>query len=418
MLCVSGIVASRHAAGRVYLAIDGHFNDRYEALVFVSEDYGQTWRAIGAGLPQASVRRIREHPVNPNLLAVGTEMGLYASFDRGGRWAALGSGLPTVPVYDVLFQERSGALVAGTHGRGIWVLDHIEALERMGPDATGSPRLFPPPPAHHTTIFPGQFWFGAGEFFAPNPPAGGVLSYYLPREIPGGVEIAIQDAAGKTVRSLRGPAQAGLNRACWDLRWDPPTDERGQASMASCSGGTRGAAGPLAAPGKFTVAVTPAGLPSMKAELLVVPEPRSKIAPGERKAHDDAVMSAYWLQRQLMPARQCAQALGGQIGGLRTAVFGSAATALEQATHDLARAAGQLNTALAGAARAQHSIDGFEGAPTAAQLRELDWAWQDAAAGVAALNQIIQQQMPAIYSAAGSSAQRWTPMKPAPMPKR
>ena len=124
------------------------------------------------------------------------------SFDRGERWTTLGSNLPPVPVYDLLFQERSGALVAGTHGRSIWVLDHIEALAQITPDMTsGGGRVFPTPPAHHTTIFGGQFWFGAGEFFAPNPPAGAVLSYYLPQDNPGGVQIAIWDAAGKTVRT-------------------------------------------------------------------------------------------------------------------------------------------------------------------------------------------------------------------------
>ena len=77
----------------------------------------------------------------------------------------------------------------------------------------------------------------------------------------------------------------------------------------------------------------------------------------------------------------------------------------------------QLNAAITGAARAQSAIDAYEGAPTAAQLRELDWAWEDAAAGVAALNQLIEEDMPALYGAAGASS-RWTPLKPAPLPKR
>jgi photosystem II stability/assembly factor-like uncharacterized protein len=416
MLHVSGIVASKHAAGRVYVAIDGHFDDRYDPYIFVSEDYGETWRAIGAGLPRVPVRRIREHPANPNLLVAGTEMGLYATFDRGAHWTTLGSNLPTVPVYDVLFQESAGALIAGTHGRGIWVLDHVEALARITPEAmSGGAHLFPPAPARHNTIFQGQFWFGAGEFFAPNPPDGAVLSYYLAQDDPGGLEIAIRDGSGAAVRVLRGPAKAGLNRACWDLRWSAALYE-GPPSYAGC-GGLRAFGGPLAAPGQYTVIVTPAGAAPMKTTLTVLPDPRSSISEAERKEHHATLMSAYSLQQQLGAARQTAQTLGGQLGAMRPAVTGDAAAQWDRASRDAARALGQLNSAISMASRAQSGIDAYEGAPTAAQRRELDWAWEDALAGVAGLNKAIAEEMPELYRAAGASP-RWAPLKPVAAPKR
>src|SRR5258707_3023684 len=105
MLNISGIVASRHAAGRLYLTVDGHFNDDYNPYVFVSEDFGENWQPIVSGLPQASVHRIREHPSNPNLLVVGTEMGVYATLDRGANWISLNGNMAPVPVYDLVFQE-------------------------------------------------------------------------------------------------------------------------------------------------------------------------------------------------------------------------------------------------------------------------------------------------------------------------
>jgi photosystem II stability/assembly factor-like uncharacterized protein len=418
MLNVSGIVASKYSAGRVYLTVDGHFDDRYDPYVFVSENYGQSWRAIGAGLPRASVHRIREHPTNANLLVVGTEKGLYASFDRGGRWTTLGTNLPPVPVYDLLFQERTGALVAGTHGRSIWVLDHTEALAQIAPEmSNGGGRLFAPAPAHHTTIFPGQFWFGAGEFFAPNPPAGAMLSYYLPQENPGGVQIVIWDAAGKTVRTLRGQSQAGLNRVCWDLRREPPMTENAPPMFASCAPAPRGSGGPLAPPGKYTVVVTPAGVVPMKSELTVLPDPRSHISEADRKTRDTAIESAYSLQQQLMPARQTAQTFGGQIAIIRGGLSGEALPEVERTSRDLGKILAELTAAIAAASRAQTAIDGYEGAPTAAQLRELDWAWEDAVTGVSALNRLIEDRMPALYSAAGPSP-RWTPVKPVAMLKR
>src|SRR5262249_41668666 len=83
MLNISGIAASRFAAGRVYLTVDGHFDDDYHPYIFVSENYGQTWKAITGGLPQSSVHRIREHPANPDFLVAALETGVYGSFDRG-----------------------------------------------------------------------------------------------------------------------------------------------------------------------------------------------------------------------------------------------------------------------------------------------------------------------------------------------
>ena len=304
-LNISGIAASKFAAGRVYLTVDGHFNDDYRPYVFASEDYGKTWRAITGGLPQTSVHRIREHPANPNFLVVGLEMGAYASFDRGAHWTALEGNLPPVPVYDLVFQESANALVLGTHGRGIWVLDHAEPLAQLTPEVlSGNGHVFPVPAAHHQAIYPGQFWFGAGEFFAPNPPFGAVLTYYLPAVAGGGVTISIADASGKTIRTLRGPALAGLNRTCWDLRMAPATAENAPAAMGNCSaggggffggGGRGGGAGPLAPPGKYTVSVTPMGGPALKTEVTVAPDPRFTISDADRNARYRAVLSAYTL---------------------------------------------------------------------------------------------------------------------------
>src|SRR5262249_2439198 len=156
-------------------------------------------------------------------------------FDRGGHWVSWNFNMPPVPVYDLLFQERAGALVAGTHGRSIWVLDHAEPLGQVTPEVTsGGGHLFPLPSAYHDVIYPGQFWFGAGEFFAPNPPYGAVLPYYLPAALSAGVRITIADASGNAIRTLRGPSEAGLNRTCWDLHMEPAL-ARGQPPAGNCN---------------------------------------------------------------------------------------------------------------------------------------------------------------------------------------
>jgi len=419
-LNISGIAPSKHVAGRVYLTVDGHFNDDFRPYVFASEDYGKTWRAVTSGLPQASVHRIREHPENPNFLVAGLEAGAYASFDRGAHWTALEGNLPPVPVYDLVFQESGKALVLGTHGRGIWVLDHAEPLSQLTPEVlSGTGHAFPVPPAYHQVIYPGQFWFGAGEFFAPNPPFGAVLTYYLPKVAGGGVQIAIADAAGKTIRTLRGPALAGLNRTCWDLRQAPAMPETGPAAMGNCTGGGGGGfggggrggggVGPLVLPGKYTVSVTPAGGPSLKTEVTVVPDPRWTLSDADRNARHRAVMSAYTLEQQLIPARDAAQRVAEQAAAIRQYLVAAGAgasgalAAAEKVVALVGQAQGQVARALTGAGQAQGAMDGYGGLPTAAQLRQLDWAWEDALAGVSALNQVIRQDMPSVYAAVGGA---------------
>jgi hypothetical protein len=405
-LNISGIVASKYAAGRVYVTVDGHFDDDYRPYVYVSENYGKNWRAIVDGLPQTSVHRLREHPGNPNLLVAGLETGVFASFDRGAHWTSLDTNLPPVPVYDLVFQERDHALVLGTHGRGIWILDHAEPLGQLtGEVLDGHGYLFPIPDTHYRTIYSGQYWFGAGEFFAPNPPRGAVLTYYLPAAS-AQAEISIADASGKTVRTLNGPAQAGINRTCWDLHRSGAL-ENGVFTSGNC-GATVGRPGPLVLPGDYTVTLNVPGLPAMSAPLKVLPDPEFPLSDADRQTRETAVMSAYSLEQQLAAARDSYQTLSGQILSARGNP--GAAPAFGKVMLESGEVQEQLSQALNDAYNLQSTMDAYEGLPTAAQLRELDWAWQDAVNAVGELNRLIQQDLPALGVTAVPAAP--VPVKP------
>ena len=129
-LWVSRVVASKFKKERVYATLNGYRWDDFNAYVFMSEDYGKTWKNIGSNIPASAVNVIKEDSENKHLLYVGTDNGLYASFNNGGEWYPFNHGLPNVAVHDLVIQEREKDLVVGTHGRSIYKAD-ISYLQKF-----------------------------------------------------------------------------------------------------------------------------------------------------------------------------------------------------------------------------------------------------------------------------------------------
>jgi hypothetical protein len=217
---VKRIEPSRFVAGRAFVAVDGHRSDDMSPYLFVTDDYGKSWRSITAGLPpHGPVRAIREDPVNPDLLFAGTEFGAWVSFDRGGKWEKFGVDLPTVAVDDIAIQPRDHALVAATHGRSIYVLDNIIPLEQWSPKLQGAAlHLFPIAPAvEYLPAF--RTWFGGSAMFrAQNPESGVEIVYWLRALADAAPTFSITDSAGKKVGTVTGERLPGLHRAHWNMR--------------------------------------------------------------------------------------------------------------------------------------------------------------------------------------------------------
>jgi hypothetical protein len=131
-LWVSRIVASKYKEPRVYVALNGYRFDDFAPYLYVSEDFGATWKPLGKDLPLEPINVVREDPRSENILYVGTDGGLYVSFNRGQSFMAWNGGLPkSVPVHDIAIQERENDIVLGTHGRSLYVasLHDVQGLQ-------------------------------------------------------------------------------------------------------------------------------------------------------------------------------------------------------------------------------------------------------------------------------------------------
>jgi hypothetical protein len=236
---VSTIEASRGAEGRAYVTFDAHRSDDDNPYVYVTEDYGQTWKSLRGNLPVGSSRVLREDVANTNLLYLGTEFAVYASTNRGATWTRLNNNLPTVAVHEIAVHPTAGEIVAATHGRSIWVLD-VTALRQMTADALkAKAQLYRPGPVVYWTPEPERgsvYGVGSRHFVGKNPPSGAQIYYSLTKKADK-VSLRVLDYAGKSVATLANvKTEAGLHLLEWNLG-------RGGAGFGGGGGGPFGAGG-------------------------------------------------------------------------------------------------------------------------------------------------------------------------------
>jgi len=286
---VSRVEASHFDAGTCYVTFDGHRTDDHKPYIFVTTDYGRTWKSIASNLPAGNLNVIREDPRNANLLYLGTEYAFYVSLNKGGEWKPFMTGLPTVRIDDILVHPRDNDLIVGTHGRSIWIIDDITPLQQLSEKVTSADAtLFQPRAAiawvndSHVAQIGGQ-----KNFRGENPDRGTSISYYL-KTAPADVKVTIADLTGRVVRTFNACTEkqaencatkdAGLNRIQWTLSGDPPqlTAEQQQALAGRGFGGggrgRGGMAGPAIGPGTYVVKLTIGGK-DYTARVVVEPDP-------------------------------------------------------------------------------------------------------------------------------------------------
>lgn len=234
---VNKIDVSSHAKGRAFVAVQKYRFDDFEPYVFMTTDYGKTWKRLTTGkngIPaDYPVRVVREDPDRKGLLYAGTEFGVFVSFDEGAHWQSLQLNMPITPVTDLRVHQKD--LVLSTQGRSFWILDDISPLHKLNVQlAQQSAHLFDPRPAYK--VNDGGSGGGLDEYTPEAKPSGAVMYYYLKDSASQDVKLEIVDKDARVVRVFSSdstmakkhkttllPNKNGMHRMTWDLTYEGPT---------------------------------------------------------------------------------------------------------------------------------------------------------------------------------------------------
>lgn len=369
MTYVSRLLASQHDTNTVYAAFDNHWNGDFAPYLLKSTDAGRTWTSITGNLPaNGPVLAIAEDHVNPNLLFVGTEFGVFFTIDGGQKWVQLKGGMPTIAVRDLAIQKRENDLVVATFGRGIYILDDYTPLRHLKPEMLAEEAvLFPVKDAlMYVQSQPlggrGKAFQGDSFFTAENPPYGAVFTYYLKdtlktrrqrrqeaereairrgesirypgreelkqeeEEEPPAIILTITDSEGRVVRRLTGPTTSGFHRVSWDLRYPPPTLAAPAPPAAEEAAFAPTPSGPLVMPGRYTVSLakrvegvlTPLSRPQT---FTVTVEGAENMTAADRAALAEFQQKLVRLQRAVTGASETATTLRARLEQLKRALL-------------------------------------------------------------------------------------------------
>ena len=474
MAYVADVVSSRHDPDRVYAVFNNHKEGDFRPYVTRSDDRGVSWTNITGDVPdgQSSWTLVEDH-VDPGLLFLGTEFGLFVTLDGGGAWVRLRGGLPTIAVRDLEIQRRENDLVLATFGRGFYILDDYSPLREMDEAvAAGAAHLFPvKDPWAYIPARPlggaEKGTMGDAFFTAPNPPFGAVFTYHLrdgyeslkerrqrlerealargdditypdqatltaeDMERPPEVFLVVSDGAGDVVRRVPAPRRAGLHRIAWDLRYaslEPPSPGGGEAD------------GPMVAPGEYSarvVLVTDDGHEDLTApqSFTVRPLGTATLAAADRDALLAFQREVAALQRVAVATHRAARETSERLALLRRAVraapgldaapYEARISSFEDRLFEIGRVLSRDRTALDRAELAPPSvmqrisrIVGAQFRSTSAPTTTQRGSYAVASAQLAEMSEMLRVLVEADLAALGAELEAagvpWTPGRPIP----
>ncbi|MGD1958890.1 MAG: WD40/YVTN/BNR-like repeat-containing protein [Fulvivirga sp.] len=288
------IEASIHDKGTAYAVFDGHTMGDMNPYVYKTSDYGQTWTSLVTDDIKGFARNIQEDYVQPDLLYLGTELGLFITIDGGKNWNRFTNNMPATAVHFIDLSEKTNDLVLGTHGRGIIIIDDISPLRQINQLVLQEDlHFFETKP----TIISEETSFGNTatemEFIGPNPDTDAKIIYYLKkRHTFGKMKMDIFDADGNHMIELTPSKSKGINVVSWNYRIKQPKIAKGKSLAFG------GFTSPRVPAGKYKVVLTK-GKAKYDTTLELINDPKSPLTDEERIALHKTTMELYDMSEQL-----------------------------------------------------------------------------------------------------------------------
>jgi len=285
---VSTIEASPFDAATAFVTFDLHTQGDMNSYVFKTTDFGASWKSLASEGLEGYAHVIRQDLVNPDLLFVGTEFGLFISLDGGSAWARFKENLPKVAVRDVQIHPRDQALVIATHGRGVYILDDITPLRHLTPAVMEEEVALLPSKAAIMSITNQVQDFGADdEYVGENPAEAAGITYWLKkRHMLGDLRIEVYDQNDKLITTIPGAKRPGLNRVDWPMRLKAP-------KMPAATNLVPAFLGPRVLEGKYKVKLIKAKN-TVLGEVELAPDPRLADQQDARRLQQSVSLELYY----------------------------------------------------------------------------------------------------------------------------
>ncbi len=403
---VSWVEASPHAEGTAFVTFDGHGVGDMTPYVFRTDDFGQTWKPLATPEIAGYAHVIKQDPVRPNLLYLGTEFGLYISVDGGTTWAAFkGGDFPKVAVRDMAFQTREHDLVLATHGRGLWIIDDLTPLRALTPEVLSQDvALLPTRPASSLDRGGDGWSDGDQEYSGTDRSYGAVVAFWQKkRHLIGEMKLEILGADGKVLRTLPGSKRRGFNRITWDRQLRLPRAATGANFM---DGAIFQAPEVLA--GSYAYRLTK-GKEVLTGTLELKADPTSPYSPADREAKWQTSLALYGLVEdlafradQVLNLRDAVRTAASQADGGRKAKLSGLADALEAERGRLVSTK-ESGGAITGEERLREKLSklyrdvlGQPGRPSPEQLDRLKTLQAELAEVAKAVESLAARELPAL----------------------
>ncbi|MCG9972456.1 WD40/YVTN/BNR-like repeat-containing protein [Christiangramia crocea] len=283
------IEASSHDKATAYVVIEDHSRGNMKPYVYKTTDYGNSWTSLVTDNIEGFARNIQEDFVNPDLLFLGTEFGLYISINGGKNWAKFENNMPAVAVHYMDIQKRENDLVMGTHGRGIIIIDDITPLRELSPEILEKDvHFFETEP----TVMVEESGFSSSfgtetQFAGPNPSKALKIPYYLKkRHTFGKMTMEVQDMEGNTIAELAPGKSKGINIVTWNYTLNVPKMAKGKTLDFG------GFTAPRVKAGKYKIVLTK-GKESYSTIVELKYDDKAMVTAAERAEQEDYTMRLY-----------------------------------------------------------------------------------------------------------------------------